>query len=95
MLSKLKLFVVAISVENEYAGRVLDVSWLLAKDLVEAHKYVQAHIKKTFRKGSEWGKWSDWEIEVEEVPTLLADQRGTPHEIILTVAVATSNDKPE
>jgi hypothetical protein len=64
-----KLFVCAISVENEYAGRVLDVSWLLAKGIADAEKQVKAHCKKTFKNGKEWGEWTDLEVSVEEVPS--------------------------
>lgn len=84
----MKLFVVAISVENEYAGRVLDVSWVLAKDLGAAEKQVQAHCRRTFRNSKEFGAWSDLEVSVEEVPSALQDQRDRAHAINIVIGPA-------
>ncbi len=64
----MKLYAVAISVENEYAGRLLDLSFTLAKDIADAEKQVEAHCKRTFRDSKDMGKWTDLEVSVEEVP---------------------------
>lgn len=88
----MKLFVVAISVDNEYAGRVLDVSWVLARTVTEAEKLVKAHAKRTFKQGGDWGTWDDLEIAVEEVPSSLDDQRGDNYEIKIALAHTSTSD---
>lgn len=81
----MKLFAVAISVDNEYAGRVLDLSWLLAKNLNDAERQVKAHVKRTFRDGREWGKWEDLDVAIEEAPTVLKDVKGVTCTVDVTM----------
>lgn len=84
----MKLFAVAISVENEYAGQVLDLSWCVARDLAAAEKLVKAHVKRNFSPsgmGKDFGKWENLEVTVEECPAALLDGRGVKRSIEVKV----------
>lgn len=81
----MRLFAVAISVVNEYSGRVLDLSWLIAKDVNDAEKQVRAHCKRTFQTTKAFGKWEDLEVHIDEAPTAIQDKQGRPCDVRVAV----------